>query len=123
MAKKEKASAVRRWISALKSGKYNQAQHGLRSSTGFCCLGVACDLYDPAGWKKKSNSHAFTYKGRVGFIPESVARYFGIHGTDQSVLANMNDSGVPFNKIALHIEAKYLHPASPAPRNQTGKKR
>lgn len=35
----------KRWIQALTSGDYSQTQENLRDRTGFCCLGVLCDLY------------------------------------------------------------------------------
>lgn len=38
---------MRRWIAALRSGKYNQTQQRLQDNEGYCCLGVACDLFIP----------------------------------------------------------------------------
>ena len=37
------------WCAALESKKYPQATGGLRSDTGFCCLGVLGDLAVKAG--------------------------------------------------------------------------
>ena len=34
-----------KWIDALRSGKYEQGSEKLRSVSGYCCLGVLCDLY------------------------------------------------------------------------------
>ena len=34
------------WISALQNGMYAQTKEHLRDEIGFCCLGVACDLYE-----------------------------------------------------------------------------
>ena len=34
-----------KWIDALRSGKYEQGSEKLRSVTGYCCLGVLCDIY------------------------------------------------------------------------------
>lgn len=34
-----------KWIEALKSGDYTQTKLNLRDTEGFCCLGVACDLF------------------------------------------------------------------------------
>lgn len=34
-------------VEALRSGKYTQARRALRVGEEFCCLGVACDIYDP----------------------------------------------------------------------------
>lgn len=32
------------WVNALRSGEYQQTTGTLRRETGFCCLGVLCDL-------------------------------------------------------------------------------
>lgn len=34
----------RRWIDALRSGDYYQTGGALKDATGYCCLGVLCDL-------------------------------------------------------------------------------
>lgn len=50
---------IRQWIKLLLSGKYEQGTENLRSpDNSFCCLGVACDLYDPDNWKELG-SHWF----------------------------------------------------------------
>lgn len=35
---------IRKWVDALRSGEYTQDTGQLRSSHGFCCLGVACEV-------------------------------------------------------------------------------
>lgn len=40
----------KRWLEALRSGKYSQGKGALRSPEGFCCLGVLCDALDPSQW-------------------------------------------------------------------------
>ena len=37
-------------VDALRSGKYQQTSNVLRFDNSFCCLGVACDLYNPNLW-------------------------------------------------------------------------
>lgn len=34
-----------KWLNALRVGGYEQTMERLRDDGGFCCLGVACDLY------------------------------------------------------------------------------
>src|SRR5688572_23859842 len=34
----------KQWLTALRSGKYKQTKHYLRTDAGFCCLGVLCDV-------------------------------------------------------------------------------
>ena len=43
--------AAKRWIQTLQSNKYEQSTKALRRNNTYCCLGVACDLHDPFGWK------------------------------------------------------------------------
>jgi hypothetical protein len=47
---KEQKAFRRKWVAALRSGKYKQGDGFLRSEKGFCCLGVACDLAAPEKW-------------------------------------------------------------------------
>jgi hypothetical protein len=35
---------VRKWVEALRSGKYKQAQGQLYLDGAYCCLGVVCEL-------------------------------------------------------------------------------
>lgn len=40
-----------KWVEALRSGKYLQGKHSLRTvDDKFCCLGVFCDVIDPTAW-------------------------------------------------------------------------
>lgn len=32
------------WVAALRSGAYTKTTEGLHDDTGYCCLGVLCDL-------------------------------------------------------------------------------
>lgn len=34
-----------RWVAALRSGKYEQERAVLKGKSGFCCLGVLCEIY------------------------------------------------------------------------------
>ena len=36
---------AKKWVAALRSGEYSQTVGALRKDDGFCCLGVACDIY------------------------------------------------------------------------------
>jgi len=36
---------AKKWVKALRSGKYKQGKNSLRVDGTYCCLGVACDLY------------------------------------------------------------------------------
>ncbi len=80
------------WVSALRSGEYEQALGSLRVEsqelgTKFCCLGVACDLYSKSvgqgswteeGWFELRNSHGFDTNGSDVFLPEDVMEWLGL---------------------------------------------
>jgi hypothetical protein len=36
---------IQKLVNALRSGEYPQAKGALKNEDGFCCLGVACDIY------------------------------------------------------------------------------
>ncbi len=36
---------AQRWVSILETGDYSQTKYHLRTDKGYCCLGVACDLF------------------------------------------------------------------------------
>lgn len=108
------------WIASLRSGKYQQAFARLRSGHGmaYCCLGVACDLYDPSKWQGDS------YGLSTCFLSMEVADALGSPVTRPSVhlteaeatplglgfmkptqLSDLNDlHGWTFDRIADFIE-------------------
>lgn len=49
---------ARKWVNALRSGKYSQTKGCLQDSKGYCCLGVACDVFIP---KSKQVRDCFLY--------------------------------------------------------------
>lgn len=82
------------WTDALRSGDYAQtggALHRVRkgyelklfNTPGYCCLGVACDVYVKAGeggvWKPGYDGEEEFEAGfgSRSFWPDSVADYFG----------------------------------------------
>lgn len=102
-------------VATLRSGKYRQAKEALRDGNRFCCLGVACDISKIKEW------HGEYYMGESRVLPDKVkvwlgwSRDSGSLNKDRAVvlfpnrtyindLANLNDRGVSFNKIARVIE-------------------
>lgn len=108
---------AKKWVKALRSGKYKQTTYRLRNDKGFCCLGVACDLYDPKKWKyyqpKKGRSLTsgdFFYGSSIAALPTEVrdwlglADIYGYYNTQRS-LDYLNDNlEWDFKKIADFIE-------------------
>lgn len=111
---------AKKWIKALRSGKYKQSTGTLRTDRGFCCLGVLCDLYAK---EKKLKRNPWSNKVDVGWdynwhwngiaygsLPRSVQRWAGMHsasgdyGPGERDLAYQNDCGRSFTTIAKIIE-------------------
>jgi hypothetical protein len=102
-----------KWVSALRSGEYQQTQRYLRTDNGFCCLGVLCDLYGKENnveWNLANNGHNYEFQEFESYLPSSVVEWSGIEevnplvNDEESTLANLNDSGSTFEQIADVIE-------------------
>jgi len=120
-----------KWLTALSSGKYEQVNGRLRDKTGFCCLGVLCDLYaeehpDAEGWGKTSSTGYTQFIDENGdfddlALPTGVRKWAGLTDDDPNIkgivrrkgntitesrattLARANDSGYTFHEIAQII--------------------
>ena len=123
-----------KWIDALRSGKYEQGSEKLRTVTGYCCLGVLCDLYSQehnTQWEFRGDeeinpqSQDYWYFDEYSeFLPESVMNWAELKSHNPTVrvdveddedednwsytdqLSDVNDSGYDFSQIANIIEAQ-----------------
>lgn len=116
------------WISALRSGEYEQTKEVLHDRNGFCCLGVLCDLYlKEVGkeWEGNYSDYSFssdfedfedevlppevmTWADLEHENPDVVIEQFD-HEIEQYVLkplplSDLNDTGKSFKMIAALIE-------------------
>ena len=120
----------KKWVDALRSGNYGQDKEHLRTTDGFCCLGVLCDLAVAEGLDIKvqepevgSERGEYEYDYNTTYLPISVQTWAEIaynpkvpasivpdtYGRDFSShvevdLADLNDAGMPFSEIADLIE-------------------
>lgn len=96
----------RKWVKALRSGKYRQGRDCLKAGGAFSCLGVLCDIQG-ADWKKVEDLFG-------GLKTYDLPRQFnaGLRKTQRQKLARMNDGRDPdtgfrrhrFNEIADYIQ-------------------
>jgi hypothetical protein len=120
-----------KWIDALRSGKYEQGSEKLRSVSGYCCLGVLCDLYAQehnTEWEFRGNEETnlqpkdyWYFSDQSEFLPETVMDWAGfnlncpvvkidVEEDDEDSwfyhegLADLNDSGYTFNDLSKLIE-------------------
>lgn len=106
---------IEKWSSELRSGKYSQTRNTMHNASGYCCLGVACDVF-----MEKDKIHrvnGFIYGGiptkqPFAFIPDwlkGVNNDFG--DKTNRKLSNLNDDGYSFDEIADLLELVYVHKA------------
>lgn len=113
-----------RWVAALRSGQYRQAQGDLQDGQGFCCLGVLCQLAVDEGVisAPELESDIYRYDGEAAVLPRSVMSWSGVLtssgeldgvdlGEDEVVstnLTSLNDSECwDFSRIADLIERRW----------------
>lgn len=104
----------RRWVEALRSGKYVQGKNYLLRNGRHCCLGVACELLVEEKKLVKEEdvvSETFCFRPAAGgswrhsTIPRSSLSSIGLDDATESKLMDMNDSqGKSFSEIADYIE-------------------
>jgi hypothetical protein len=102
-----------KWVDALRSGDYQQGQCYLRTNSGFCCLGVLCDLYGKENnveWNLANNGHNYEFQEFESYLPSSVRKWADLEycnppvNDEESTLVRLNDSGSTFEQIADVIE-------------------
>jgi len=103
-----------KWVSALRSGEYQQTQKVLHNKNGFCCLGVLCDLYikeNNLEWEpSRHDDNVYVFQYGVAALPLSVVEWSGVEDGNTHVngepftLSGLNDKGSTFNEIADVIE-------------------
>ena len=94
----------KKWIEALRSGKYKQTKGRLHDDNGFCCYGVLCDIISPNEWVKCNTGCGDTFyrfQGANSMMPDNdiLKQVMKTHKCP-ACLAAMNDRGRSFNEIA-----------------------
>jgi hypothetical protein len=117
---------IRSWVTALRSGRYKQTEGKLHDETGYCCLGVACDVYrkaakrqsgKPPEWVPSHDNSRLDFLGATGTLPDEVADWFGL--SDDPLLlvgdrfnykaSTLNDEKLfSLKRIATAIQRTYL---------------
>ena len=100
-----------KWVSALRSGDYEQTQNYLHKEDGFCCLGVLCDLYGKEHnvvWELVNGDTYYAFQDKKAILPVSVVEWAGVEDENPEIcktpLSRLNDNGSTFNEIADLIE-------------------
>lgn len=116
------AAIKAKWVTALRSGEYQQCTGKLCSGTGFCTLGVLADLYiqETGQGRWIAGNPYVQFSDASGFVeatelPSAVMIWAALDTAAPYVstpngqvdLIDATDAGVPFPKIAELIE-EYL---------------
>ena len=130
-----KKDVMKKWVKALRSGKYKQGggtlkQYNSKGVAQHCCLGVLCELYNDSMRKSKKkvlpekvydNDGDFSFGycrfgGHKEDLPKEVKNWAGINNNlgkfylsdgHYECLADLNDMGKKFKTIADIIEKNY----------------
>jgi len=103
-----KAHVKKKWLEALTSGKYRKAKDSLKHHGRFCCLGVLCNLYNPAGWDELSPPASYTpvktYQGADTIPPEEVLDWAALPDVSVIALMTLNDENAGWEKVIGYIK-------------------
>lgn len=105
---------LRKWVDALRSGRYTQRSGYLNKDGRFCCVGVACEVLIQSGTKLPRNSD--THSGAVSYgdgfsCSAPVELLHLLPGVNFGALYGMNDDrGMTFEEIAQYIDDTYISP-------------
>ncbi len=107
------------WVKALRSGEYKQGKSYLRRGDRYCCLGVACDLYQKSDKFKLEEdvlkNKVFMFDGNHEYLPLKVYIWLGLTTpigiftktfNGVGTLYSLNDKGSRFKTIAKFIESE-----------------
>ena len=113
----------KKWLQALRSGKYEQGFTRLRTGSeenynesAFCCLGVLADLLDPEGWQMNyspdcssgpdcgPDCRGYYWHDACEVLPDEKSLPLGLSPSAQTDLAQLNDEGNDFEYIANWID-------------------
>ncbi len=103
-----------KWVKALRSGKYRKAIGQLKKGRGFCCLGVACDLYLKEKGKKWERNFLgkWTADGDASQLTKKIKNWLGLATTyggykaGSSIVIDNDSNKKRLKEMATIIEGK-----------------
>ena len=109
-----KPEIKKKWLRALRSGKYKQTKEMLhKKNGGYCCLGVLCDIYakeKKVKWGEVNplRPSKIMFLDHSDILPDEVMEWAGLASDNpecgEKSLAQYNDAGMRFGDIAVLIE-------------------
>lgn len=97
---------MKKWVKALRGGKYKQVRNTLKTDDGYCCLGVLCEV---SGLKFNKNVDGHYYVDNcVGTLPPTLKQKIGISSTQNTLILLNDTKRYSFRRIATFLEKKFL---------------
>jgi hypothetical protein len=100
---KMKQSLLKKWLTSLRSGEFEQGQCALNKDGKYCCLGVLCEISGIGEWYPLNGYQLYRLNDRAycGYIPPQL----GLDDINVAKLIGMNDHQKKnFAEIADYIE-------------------
>ena len=101
------------WVEALRSGEYEQGSGWLQDGNRYCCLGVACIVYEKQteAILSRDDDGVLNSCQYLGNDYCEVKQWLGLRDSvggfhRDSNLASLNDEGKTFGEIADVIESE-----------------
>ena len=98
-----KAALKKKWLKALRGGKYEQGYGVLCQRGRYCCLGVLCEV---AGVLRSDVGDTAYFYGQCVMPSDRVLADLGLSAGVADQLARYNDRGYSFAWIAANIERR-----------------
>lgn len=95
-----------KWVTALRSGNYNQAKFSFHTDTGFCCLGVAAVEWELSTPEKLSDCTE-NYSAHISEVHSKIQNIFGYSGLECTLMTMNDEQGYSFPEIANYIETNW----------------
>jgi hypothetical protein len=123
---------MQKWAALLESGEFTQTQQVLRDEQGYCCLGVACELYRRETGQGRWDENSYHVVGRFFFrdddgdangeLPTArVREWFGLSAGTMHRFAALNDNlQWTFAQIAAVVRGSEQFPAVTDDTNDIG---
>lgn len=119
----DQKQVLRQWVATLRSGNYQQGYVRMRNypSNRCCCLGVLCDIVDPAGWQLKDDGinsaneaiNSWRHRDLSGDPEQTILNLAGLTHDQVFYFIALNDERLySFWQIADYIETAILKEAA-----------
>lgn len=103
---------VKKWVAALRSGKYKQGTCALNKNGKFCCLGVACEVAIENGLKVAKETIDILdgkvnicYNGYAGVLPLIVQSWLGLNSCTGKYYKI--EGGARYSRIVGHLAQEF----------------